>query len=41
MGVVGDDSGLKDSVWISLLRKDLSMQQSTEYIQNEARMVDN
>lgn len=41
MGMVGDDSGLKVSVWIGLLRKGLGMQRSTEYIHNEARMVDN
>ena len=41
MAVMADDSGLKVSVWISLLRKDLGMQRSTEYIQNEARVVDN
>lgn len=29
------------SAWIGLLTKVLGMQQSTEYIQNETRMVDN
>lgn len=31
----------KISVWIGLLAKDVGMQQSNEYIQNETRMVDN